>query len=102
MQKEARMLFRMKKIVDDTAILESPTVILKQKIMLEDSFGRLLRTKEISGRAFGIIKRYLEKKVPKEKYCYYENNLVKKRRSSSENLTEKELDKLVARSNDAC
>jgi hypothetical protein len=101
MQKEAKMLLRIKRIIDDTARLESPIAMLRQKIMLEDSFGRMLRMKDISGRGFGIIKRHLDKKIPKEKYCDYGHEIRKRARPSNHNegLTEKELEKIIASSN---
>ena len=102
MQKEARMLFNIKKVINETARIDSPIAMLRQKIMLEDRIGRLRRMKDISGRGYGIMKRYIEKKIPREKYCETVNEVRKRPRPvKSDNLTEKEFDRLVARSNDA-
>jgi len=102
MQAEAKILFRMKRSVNAAARLESPMEILSQKLMIEDHLGMMLRKKEISGRGYGIIDGYIKKKIPKEKYLHSGGETRKMPRpSTSEKLTEKEFDKLVARSNDA-
>ncbi|MEM2974036.1 MAG: hypothetical protein QW112_00185 [Candidatus Micrarchaeia archaeon] len=65
---EARVVLTIKQQINNAAKTSDLRLMLSKKIMIEDTLISMQRKKSISGRACGILYKYLRKKIPKEKY----------------------------------
>jgi hypothetical protein len=77
-KQETKNVFMVKSYIDNCP---KGGVLGKQGVIsrVETAMDVMKKKKEISGRAYGILIRYLRKKVPKEEPFYYsETGLVKR------------------------